>query len=82
MSFIFEKPVSILAIYTSHFEWHSASVAKELGSRSRRDVMHEMLTAYFYARHREMMRERRRWREPSQQPARPSFFARLLQRLR
>lgn len=44
--------------------------------------MHEILTAYFYARHCEMMRERRRWREPTQQPTRPSFFARLLQRLR
>ncbi|WP_281405310.1 hypothetical protein [Rhizobium sp. FKL33] len=42
--------------------------------------MNESLTAYFYVRHCEMMRERRRWREPCPQPARPSFLARLLRR--
>jgi hypothetical protein len=43
--------------------------------------MHEMLTAYFYSRHCQMMRERRRWPEPRPQPVRLSLFARLLQRL-
>jgi hypothetical protein len=54
----------------------------EIGFKRRRDAMHEMLTAYFYARHHQMMRDRRRWPEPCREPVRPSLLVRLLRRER
>ncbi|MDH6266490.1 hypothetical protein M2360_001886 [Rhizobium sp. SG_E_25_P2] len=43
--------------------------------------MHEMLAAYFYARHCQLMRERNHWPEPQETPwSRRSLLMRLLRR--